>query len=58
MDADKIEYFIKETNKKFDKIDEKMDKLLSFKWQIVGGSVAFSLIATGIIQLAALVLNK
>lgn len=38
-----------------EKIDDKVDKLLQFKWQIVGGSVALSVFVTAIIQIASLI---
>jgi tetrahydromethanopterin S-methyltransferase subunit G len=45
-------------NDKIDKVDErvsriedKVDQLLAFKWQIIGGSVIMSLIVTFFIQL-------
>ncbi len=40
---DYYDYFVDQTNKRLDKIDAKLDKLLAFKWQIIGGSLAFSL---------------
>jgi hypothetical protein len=45
-------------NDKIDKVDtrvgrieDKVDQLLAFKWQIIGGSVIMSLIVTFFIQL-------
>ena len=32
----------RDTDKRLDTIDEKMDELLSFKWKIIGGSVVIS----------------
>lgn len=65
MDKGLIDYFIQETNKKFDKveadmrsIDSKVDQLLEFKWQIIGGSVILSLVVTLIIQLGTMYLAK
>jgi len=34
-----------------EKIDSKVDKLLQFKWQIVGGSIAVSAIISGLVAL-------
>jgi hypothetical protein len=41
-----VQYFINETNKKFERLEEKVDLLISFKWQLVGGSVVLSLFAS------------
>ena len=42
---DIFEFYVTETNKKlekmderFDKVDKKLDSLISFKWKIVGGA--------------------
>ena len=51
MDKDLIDYFIDRTNKRFDKIDRKLDQLIEFKWKIIGGSVVFSLFATAALNL-------
>jgi hypothetical protein len=37
-----VEYFIEQTNDRLERMEDKMDKLLAFKWQIIGGSVAIS----------------
>ena len=36
---------------RIEKIDEKVDRLLQFKWQIIGGSVVLSAIITVSIQI-------
>lgn len=41
-DQELIDYFIQETNKRFDKIEAKVDTILEFKWQIIGGSLVLS----------------
>lgn len=48
-----IEYFVNETNKTFDKMqnemktmNEKMDKLIGFRWMLIGGSLAVSAIVS------------
>lgn len=38
---------------RIDKLEDKVDKLLEFKWQIVGGTVLVSLLMTGVVQLLA-----
>lgn len=58
MNKELIDYFIAQTNDRFDKIDEefervdgKLEELLSFKWKIIGGSVILSVFATVIVTL-------
>ena len=41
MDKELIKYFMDETNKRFDKLDGKVDQLLRFKWQAVGMMTVF-----------------
>lgn len=38
---------------RFERLEEKVDKLLAFKWQIIGGSVLLSLLLTAAINLVA-----
>lgn len=56
-DDELLHYFMEQTNDRFnkvedrfDKIEGKIDELLSFKWQIVGGSVVLSVLATSILD--------
>ena len=58
MDERLVNYFIEETNKKFDRLETKIDMLLQFKWQIIGGSVAFSAFITLAIQGISMMINK
>ena len=37
-----VEYFIERTDQRFDELERKVDKLLTFKWQIIGGSIVLS----------------
>jgi hypothetical protein len=46
-----VDYFIEQTNQRFEKLEHKVDKLLEFKWQIVGGSVGLSAVLTLAIQI-------
>ena len=55
MSKELIDYFISETNTKFDKLETKVDKLLQFKWQIVGGSVIASILLSVIINVAVII---
>lgn len=50
MDSKLTEYLIQ----RVEKIDEKVDKLLQFKWQIIGGSVLMSVLITLALQVAAI----
>jgi hypothetical protein len=54
----KVEYFIEQTNDRLEKIDQKLDEMIKFKWQIIGGSVVLSLVVTVIVQLSVYVVNK
>lgn len=40
----------RDTDKRLDTIDEKMDELLSFKWKIIGGSVVISTLFTFLVS--------
>lgn len=42
MEEQLVQYLID----RIEKIDDKVDKLLQFKWQIIGGSVVMSLFLT------------
>lgn len=44
-------YYMTETNKRLDQIDQKLDSVLKFKWQIIGGSFAVSLVGSVVISL-------
>lgn len=62
---DKFEYFMGETNKKFDKIDEqfegvnlKLDALISFRLLLIGGSLAISSVFSLVVTLLTLWLMK
>lgn len=39
-----IDYYIERTDARFDKIEDKLDSLLAFKWQLVGASVIVTLL--------------
>jgi hypothetical protein len=57
MDNELVKYFIEETNRKYEKLEEKVDQLLQFKWKIIGGSVIMSVVFTIVIQATALYFN-
>lgn len=46
-----VDYFIRETNEKFDKLDDKVNQLLEFKWKVVGSSIGVSLVITAVFQI-------
>ena len=39
---DLVNYFIDQTNGRFLRLETKIDEILQFKWQIIGGSVVVS----------------
>lgn len=49
-DKELLKYYIDQTNQRLDRLDTKVDELLSFKWQIVGGSVVLSVIINFLIE--------
>lgn len=53
-----VDYFIEETNKKFERLEEKVDMLLEFKWQIISGAVVFSALITIVIQVLSVIWQK
>lgn len=53
-----VDYFISETNDKFDKLENKVDQLLEFKWKIIGGSVGLSVIITVSFQIALIIFKN
>jgi len=55
MDTKLIDYFIEQTNDRFKQLETKVDKVLEFKWQIVGGSVIVSILLTVAINVAVIV---
>lgn len=58
MDKDLVDYFIDQTNDRFDKLDRKVDQLLGFKAKIIGGSVILSLLLTFSVQIIIYVIQK
>lgn len=42
MDEKLVQYFIAETNRKFEKLEHKIDLLLEFKWKAMGGILIFN----------------
>lgn len=52
-----VEQNKRDVDKKLDTIDAKLDQLIQFKWQIVGGSVVISVLVTLAIQLGSFFLK-
>jgi hypothetical protein len=51
MDKQLVDYFIEQTNDRFKILEGKVDKLIAFKWQIIGGSVVISAMVGIVVQL-------
>jgi len=54
----KFDYFIEQTNMRLRLIDNKLDDLLKFKWQIIGGSVLLSIVVTFAFQVVIYLMPK
>lgn len=52
-----IDYFIEHTNQRLENIDHKIDKLIQFKWQIIGGAGILSVVMTVCIQLIVILIK-
>jgi hypothetical protein len=46
-----LAYFMDATNERFDRLEDKIDVVLSFHWKIAGGAAAISAVITLAIQL-------
>jgi hypothetical protein len=49
-DAKLMEYFIDQTNQRFDKIDHKLEQLVSFRLILIGVAMAVSAIISVVVQ--------
>lgn len=54
----KVDKFVEMQAHHNEKVQSKLDTVLEFKWQIVGGSVVLSVVVTLAFQLAAFVWGK
>ena len=61
MDGELERYFMQvtkekfdEMSKRFDKIDEKLDTVVKFRWQIISGSLALSSLFSVVIAVATI----
>lgn len=57
MSKELVDYFILETNKKFEAVDKKLDSLIAFRWQIIGGSLVASSLLTIALNVLIIVLG-
>jgi len=48
---DKINYFIDKTDDRLQRIEAKLDEVIKFKWQILGGAAVVSFIVSTIVIL-------
>jgi len=56
---EKLEYFIDQTNQRLVKIEEKLDRLISFRVMLIGASITISsLVSIGLTLLEIWVLHK
>lgn len=53
-----IPYYIEITDKRLERIEEKVDKLLAFKWQIISGSLVLSTLAGIALQIVLAFMGK
>jgi hypothetical protein len=58
MDKELVKYFIEQTNEKFSVLDNKVDKLLAFKYQIIGGSILASAFLSILISIVAAYIGR
>ena len=43
---------------RLDKLEDKIDRLLEFKWQVIGGTILASIVLTTIFQIALVMIDK
>lgn len=47
---DLVKYFIKHTNERFDALEGKVDRLISFRWMLIGVSLGVSGVVSFLFQ--------
>ena len=57
MDKDLLDYFMTATDKRLDSIEQKLDKLIQFRWMVVGSATGISFLVSIIFHLYG-ALNK
>jgi len=58
MNKELMDYFIAKTDERFKLIETKLDTIIKFKYQVIGGSVLVSIILTASFQLLLHWTNK
>ena len=58
MQEDKVDYFIEQTNQRLDRMDRKLDRLLHFRGQLLGGAVGISSLISIFIGILGLIISK
>lgn len=51
MQEDLLNYFIEQTNKRFDKVEEKLDQLITFRLMLLGGAVTLSAVVSFLVTI-------
>jgi tetrahydromethanopterin S-methyltransferase subunit G len=54
----KVEYFIEETNKRLDRIDSKLEQLISFRIMLIGAAATISVVFSAVTTLIMIFLQK
>jgi tetrahydromethanopterin S-methyltransferase subunit G len=54
----KFDYFVEQTNHRLDKIDEKLEQLISFRVMLIGASMAVATLFSVVTTLITLFINK
>jgi len=49
---DLVKFFIENTNKRFDDLEVKVDKLISLRWMLIGAASVMSVVVTVVIEVA------
>jgi len=57
MSKELVDYFIKATDKRFIKLETKIDQLLEFKWKVYGMALACGVIGAGLGKLIITILG-
>lgn len=53
MDKELVDYFIGETNKKFERIEKRLEELTAFKWKLAGQTTLVSALITLVVYYIA-----
>lgn len=47
-----LEYYIKKSDERFDRLEAKIDKLMGFKWRLVGAASGVSIVISVLFEMA------